>query len=1144
MKRLLVMIVLFVALVSSIALATDSDNDGIPDEQDNCVYTPNTDQMDSDKYWSCGGGDFCGWVTDGFGDACDVCPFVFDHLQTDSDHDLVGDACDNCHSIPNNDQLDSDNDGVGDVCDNCPNVYNPYQQDGNGNGLGDACDGYIPPPLDTDGDGILDSQDNCPYVVNQNQLDTDSDGVGDVCDNCPTVANPGQEDGNENGIGDACEAITQPDTDGDGIIDSQDNCPSFPNQNQLDIDGDGIGNVCDNCPNVANQNQFDADADGLGDACDNCPNVPNPGQEDTNMDGTGDACTYEVRVTLNPHNPGPTNTVNFNAQYTVQVQQPYIALVVNRQLVSECSASICSYTGGPYSNGLSFYARYNDVTGNLVRTDETFTVRYGADWDGDGVINIVDNCPSVYNPNQNDSDADTVGNACDNCNPIYKNTYYCQHPPGGRTCGGCAVMIDTFCIYCCDTVYTRYTSNVNQLDADNDHVGDECDSCPASTGTVNIFGCPACYDTDGLDFGYRGRVYPNGTGVGDVLYSGYLQDYCTDTHHVKEYYCSSTNVILNQTHTCGSNELCYEGACKTDTDHDGVIDEIDNCVNTPNLGQQNSDSDHFGDACDNCPNLFNPGQGDFNGDGVGDDCDCYDAYQGMYETGVDCGYPCSSYCVPCTWCNSNVVPIRIKGAPTTGQIDVVFVPDWSYQTNMTKFIIDAKKSVSKAFFRLQNVSSGPIPSNFRDRYNFYYYLGGFGNASKTCAGTLPSNFATYASFADTGEIFYNADGGGGCANSLGPPSHLKTPGRHVGQTLHESGHAIYGLVDEYCGDTYYTQMSPVTNVWSSLTNCQSYATSVGWNSSKCRQIVDLGCSKSFWKIDPNRDMMEWGGLPTMQPGDLFYASCVNRINYVLSHWPTGSTKGIRMDFHIKNNQITLLRSSVVDSHPDIGLQFESFSGEAFSSAGELLKHFGIMDPRIALGQYLAFEDDKDFTIIVTFFDNLKRFEIKNKTRTLVSVDLTNTLQQYCDLNGYSGNECKSLDLDNDGVKDSEDWCPNTAIPEKKVPSQGLGVNRFALTNKDYIFETVKPNGKGPQKKFTTTDTKGCSCEQILATYTGQMNGEYKFGCSLGVMENWVELVSWSRHREDQRQREHDDKSREDDNKWQEHNDKSGGSHKD
>ena len=41
----------------------------------------------------------------------------------------------------------------------------------------------------------------------------------------------------------------------------------------------------------------------------------------------------------------------------------------------------------------------------------------------------------------------------------------------------------------------------------------------------------------------------------------------------------------------------------TDTDGDGVENDIDNCPNTYNPDQADNDSDGIGDACDECPQL-------------------------------------------------------------------------------------------------------------------------------------------------------------------------------------------------------------------------------------------------------------------------------------------------------------------------------------------------------------------------------------------------------------------------------------------------------------------------------------------------------------------------------------------------------------
>lgn len=164
----------------------DQDNDGVPDNIDHCVFTPDPSNANSDN--------------DPWGDVCDNCDFISNVEQYDIDRDGIGDACDS----------DRDGDGVDNQLDNCPDKANADQLDTDGDLLGDACDG------DIDGDGILNGWDNCDLIPNPQQRNFDGDAEGNVCDD---------------------------DMDNDGVLNHLDNCPSIPNPDQA-LWRSGIGEAC------------------------------------------------------------------------------------------------------------------------------------------------------------------------------------------------------------------------------------------------------------------------------------------------------------------------------------------------------------------------------------------------------------------------------------------------------------------------------------------------------------------------------------------------------------------------------------------------------------------------------------------------------------------------------------------------------------------------------------------------------------------------------------------------------------------------------------------------------------------------------------------------------------------------------------
>jgi hypothetical protein len=98
------------------------------------------------------------------------------------------------------------------------------------------------------------------------------------------------------------------------------------------------------------------------------------------------------------------------------------------------------------------------------------------------------------------------------------------------------------------------------------------------------------------------------------------------------------------------------------------------------------------------------------------------------------------------------------------------------------------------------------------------------------------------------------------------------------------------------------------------------------------------------------------------------------------------------------------------------------------------------------------------------------------------------------------------DSDRDGVADGADLCADTAIPED-VPTVRLGNFRYALVDGDTTFDTRVPQWfPHDPPTYTTEDTGGCSCEQILDHLGLPGLGHRKFGCGPVLMELWVYLV--------------------------------------
>ena len=160
----LTMMMLISVSLMPVVSAQDTDQDGVPDDQDECP-----DEYGDAQYDGCPDSD-----NDGVPDHDDAFP-QDENEQYDNDGDGVGN---NEDAFPEdeNEQYDSDNDGVGDNSDECPNT--PEDEDA------DQIDGCSYSQRDTDDDGVNDAEDAFPDDPNE-QYDSDGDGLGDNGDNCP-----------------------------------------------------------------------------------------------------------------------------------------------------------------------------------------------------------------------------------------------------------------------------------------------------------------------------------------------------------------------------------------------------------------------------------------------------------------------------------------------------------------------------------------------------------------------------------------------------------------------------------------------------------------------------------------------------------------------------------------------------------------------------------------------------------------------------------------------------------------------------------------------------------------------------------------------------------------------------------------------
>jgi len=298
-----------------------------------------------------------------------------------------------------------------------------------------------------------------------------------------------------------------------------------------------------------------------------------------------------INITMMPQEPKLMDRVRIHVEALDPSGLALIEIFVDGEKKKACQGiSTCDHTTSPITEDIDVgvvVVNQEGVVDVIGLVPEGIDPIIGEPWwwedeDGDGVVNIADNCIYEENPDQFDSDRDGVGDVCDECDAV-------------RVCGYFEILSPKYCCEGCffsESEPYGFTDDVFYTELWYDWVSNN--------------GC-GCRDTDrGLYYFEKGHLYvenvsgrffPGVSGGGHPVpdrcqplsdCERFDEDRCVNSTQLMELYCDSRGT---GSYVVDCPEGCAEGAC-TCPDTDGgrdyyvqgtVADHTDECIDSRRL---------------------------------------------------------------------------------------------------------------------------------------------------------------------------------------------------------------------------------------------------------------------------------------------------------------------------------------------------------------------------------------------------------------------------------------------------------------------------------------------------------------------------------------------------------------------------------